>query len=151
MSNERWARVSYVIPKNKKKKKICTVKGKISCSNNLICELFKSRKELTEQKLGRIRSGNFQSVIPKTTGLLDTDRLYGANSRKRAHRIIVSSAKSIFCDLPCIRNRYCRDLEFNGSEIRALKTTRSHERTNQSDIKPNTRGPRNWFTTTVAC
>lgn len=40
--------------------------------------------------------------------------------------------------------------EFNGSEIRALKTAPSHKRTNQSSTKPNNRGPCNWFATTAA-
>lgn len=41
--------------------------------------------------------------------------------------------------------------DFNDSEIRALKTIRSRVQTNQSSIKPNNRGPRNWFTANYRC
>jgi len=79
-------------------------------------------------------------------------RLYG--SRKRVYRIIVSSAKSILCASPWValylEQILSRTWEFNGSEIRTLKTARSHKRTNQSGIKPNNRGPRNWFAATAA-
>lgn len=75
-------------------------------------------------------------------------------SRKRVYRIIVSSAKSILRVLSQTALYFGTDTaatwEFNGSEIRALKTARSHRRTNQSCTKPNNRGPRYWFTATTA-